>query len=86
MKAIMIPLPKGFDMSAHKEGETFDITASVTMTKHGLEVEAIEGMPVEKDESPHEEKMEDEGDTEMDEEGFGKAMDMVRGKKMEEEE
>lgn len=83
MKMIMIPLPKGFDTSAHKEGETFDITASVTMTKDGLEVEAIEGMPVEKDQSPEEEMA--EGETEMDGAGLDKALGMARGKMMEEE-
>lgn len=70
MKMIMIPLPKGLDMSAHKEGETFDVVASVTMTKNGLEVEAIEGMPVEPDQSPEEEMAE----VEMDEAGLDKAM------------
>lgn len=77
MKMIMIPLPKGLDMSAHKEGETFDVVASVTMTKGGLEVEAIEGMPVESDQSPEEEMAE----VEMDEAGLDKAM----GKAMMEE-
>lgn len=84
MKMIMIPLPKGFDTSAHKEGETFDVTASVTMTKNGLEVEAIEGIPVEKDQSPREEMTEEE--TEMDGVGLDKALGMARGKMMEEEE
>lgn len=84
MKMIMIPLPKGFDTSAHKEGETFDVTASVTLTKNGLEVEAVEGMPVEKNESPKEE-MAEEGETEMDGAGLDKALGMARGK-MEEEE
>ncbi len=67
---ILIPIPKGFDMSAHKEGETFEVTATVHMTPKGLEVEAIEGMPVEKDESPEEEAKE----TDMDEEGLDRAM------------
>ncbi len=70
MKMIMIPLPKGFDTSAHQEGETFDVTASVTMTKNGLEVEAIEGIPIEPDQSPAEE----EAETEMDNEGFDQLM------------
>lgn len=83
MKMIMIPLPKGFDTSAHKEGETFDVTASVTLTKNGLEVEAVEGVPVEKDQSPEEEMA--EGETEMDAVGLDKALGMARGKMMEEE-
>ena len=69
-KMTIIPLPKGFDMSAHKEGETFDVTATVHITPHGLEVEAIDGMPVEMDESPAEEADE----TELDEEGLARAM------------
>ena len=77
MKMIMIPLPKGIDMSAHKEGETFDVVASVTMTKGGLEVEAVDGVPVEPDQSPEEEMAE----VEMDEAGLDKAM----GKAMMEE-
>ncbi len=81
MKMIMIPLPKGLDLSAHKEGETFDVVASVTMTKGGLEVEAIEGVPVEPNQSPDEEMAE----TEMDGAGFDKVMGMARGKAMEEE-
>lgn len=76
MKMIMIPLPKGLDLSAHKEGETFDVVASVTLTKNGLEVEAIEGTPVESKESPEEETAE----TEMDGEGFDKVMNMPRDK------
>ena len=66
----MIPIPKGFDMAEHKEGETFDITATVHLTPHGFEVEAIDGMPVEKDEGPEEEAAE----TDLDEEGLQRAM------------
>lgn len=69
-KMIMIPLPKGFDMAAHKEGETFDVQATVHLTPNGLEVEAIDGMPVEMEESPAEE----EAETELDEEGLARAM------------
>lgn len=71
MKMIVIPLPAGFDRAAHKEGESFEVTATVHLTPHGLEVEAIEGEPVESNESPREERMEDE---EMDGEAFDKAM------------
>jgi len=86
MKMIMIPLPKGFDKSAHKEGETFEVTATVHLTPHGLEVEAIEGEPIEKDESAHEEEMEDEGeDTEMDGEAFSRAMRNPTGRDLEEQ-
>jgi len=67
---ILIPLPKGFDASTYKKGETFDVTATVHMTPKGLEVEAIDGMPVEMNESPEEEMAE----TEMDEAGLDKAM------------
>ena len=69
-KMIMIPIPKGFDMAEHKEGETFDITATVHITPGGFEVEAIDGMPVEMNEGPEEEAAE----TELDEDGLAAAM------------
>lgn len=76
MKMIMIPLPKGFDRAAHKEGESFDIVATVHLTPEGMEVEAIEGQPVEGNESPREEAAEESetAEDEMDAEAFGKAM------------
>lgn len=74
MKMIVIPFPANFDKSAHKEGDTFEVTATVHLTPHGLEVEAIEGEPIEKGESPREE---DEGD--MDGEAFQQAMQNPMG-------
>jgi len=67
---ILIPLPKGFDTTQHKEGETFDIPVTVHLTPQGLEVEAVDGVPVESNESPQEEAAE----TDMDEEGLQRAM------------
>jgi len=67
---ILIPLPAGFDASQHKEGETFDVTATVQLTLEGFKVEAIDGMPVETNEAPAEEAAE----TEMDEGAFDEAM------------
>lgn len=67
---ILIPIPKGLDLSARKEGESFEIPVTVHLTPKGMEVEAIDGMPVEANESPKEEAEE----VEMDEEGLDRAM------------